>query len=93
MAIQNPIDVISGPEWETLVKLFIRFEGPFDPRSREVREAKKEFHALVITIFWSRVDPMFSHDPTLKGQFTSGWFLRAVRVGCRSRSPNKFLCP
>jgi hypothetical protein len=81
-------ELIDEQEWIVFTAWFIRIEGPFDPKSISVKEAKAEFQAKAKEIYWAKVHPLFKDD------VTSEVFLRFIRRQCRFRvQGGPFRCP
>ena len=80
--------VVSEAELEHLTKLFREFEGLQHPLAPRPREARQEFHDIVLVIYASKVKPKFQSL-----EFSD--FLSFTRRICRKRvaADDDYLCP
>jgi hypothetical protein len=75
--------LISRDELDRLCALFVLFEGPSDPASLAVKEAKMQFDKLVRALYDERVYPKFGDT------ITSVTFSGLVFLECRNRVSKK----
>jgi hypothetical protein len=75
----NSRGIISDEQLAGLCALFVRFEGPLDPFSKEVKEAKAEFDRLVSKLYAEVVYPKFGDS------VTSITFSGLLLAECRKR--------